>query len=91
MKSTLHLIFVLILVVSLSISGKLNAQTVNENVHLVKITSKNIDHVNYININLTNKRMNGSMPGQAFCHRIMSRCYTAIKMKIQVPRMLSTE
>jgi len=42
----------------LTLGQKSQAQAISENVQLVKIDAKNIDHINYINVSLINKSEN---------------------------------
>lgn len=58
MKTLLQITILISFMMILTLGQKSQAQAISENVQLVKIDAKNIDHINYINVSLINKSEN---------------------------------
>ena len=58
MKTLLQITILSSFMMILTLGQKSQAQAISENVQLVKIDAKNIDHINYINVSLINKSEN---------------------------------
>ena len=55
MKTHLQTILLPLLIILSVLFGEVNAQSIGENVQIVKITAKNANSTNYINVSLINK------------------------------------